>query len=246
MDETNTSGADQIDAEMGELLGETPTPSGSESTSQKPQTSTPQSWKAGGREFKTPDEIAKAYDNVWRMHSKLQNEAKPFFQFRDYLSKDPGARQAVAEALAKYQEGREAGLTKKQAEQASGIPAAMAEKIERFDAALEDMKVEKEINALRSKYQLDNNAIREVLNLAAANNGIPLELAYKAYAHDTGYKAAAQKGKEQAVQEADASKLGATSKAPVVNAAPKGFNLSSDKGWRNAASEGLKKFGITD
>lgn len=241
--------ANQIDAEIDGLLtegtGDTGTPESAAPTQEAPKTPAPV-WKAGGREFKSPDELAKAYDNVWRMHGKVQNDAKPWFEFRDYMAKNPELRREMAGLLSKYQKGREAGLSPKQAEQATGIPPELAEKIERFDAMAEDMKVEKEINSLRTKYKLDNNAIREVLNVAAANGGIPLELAYKAYAHDTGYQAAKAKEQEEAKKRADAARLGGTTKAPAVSAAPKGFSLANDKSWRSQAGAALDKLGITD
>lgn len=243
--------ANQIDAEMGELLGEpiggdTGTPESPEAPKNAPQTS-PQVWKAGGREFKTPDELAKAYDNVWRMHGKLQNEAKPWFEYRDYLGKNPDVRREMANVITKYQKGREAGLSQKQAEQASGVSPEVAEKLERYDAMFEDAKVEKEIGSLRSKYKLNNDQIREVLNVATAQGGIPLELAYKAYAHDSGYQAAKAKAEEEAKKRADASRVGGVgAKAPAVSAAPKGFSLAADKSWRSQAGAGLDKLGITD
>ncbi len=246
MDET----ANQIDTEMGELLGEAPAGDTGSTVStgtpaQQPQTPA-QTWKAGGREFKTPEELAKAYDNVWRLHGKTQNDAKPWFQLRDFLEKNPELKQKIANSVAEYQKARESGQSTQAAQQRSQLPPELVERLERYDAMIEDSKVEKEIASLRGKYKLDNNAIREVLQIAEANGGIALDLAYKAYAHDSGQAAARAAGAEQAKKSADATRLGGTSKAPVTGAAPKGFNLASDKGWRDSAAGALSKFGISD
>ena len=239
--------ATSIDNEMGGLIddGSTGNPGSSQDPNAgqtAPQTSVPQTLKAGGREFKTAEELAKSYDNLWRMHGKLANEAKPWLGFRDQLKQHPELRQKYLDATKQYHDARQAGLTPKGAEQAAGIPPEVAQRLERMEAAYEDGQVEKEMNSLRDKYKLDNAALREVLKIAEANDGIPLELAYKAYAHDSGHSAARVQAAKEAKNAADSTKAGGL--APGVQAAQKGMNLASDRSWRENAGAALGKFGL--
>ncbi len=248
MDQDNLS--NEIDTEMGSMLGEsdlgnlaTQDPA-QKTTSQQTQTPAATTWKAGGREFKSPEELAKAYDNVWRLHSKLQNDAKPWLGFRDHLQKHPELRQKYLEATEAYHNAKKAGLSNQQAEQAAKqagqMPPEVMERINRLEAEREDMKVEKELNSLRGKYKLDNASLREVIKLSEAHNGIPLEAAYKIYAHDSGMVKAKAEGAAQAKAAADAGKVGATT--PNVTPAAKGINMSSDRSWREASMKELGKW----
>lgn len=241
--------AGSIDAEMegfisdGASPGDLQAPVDPNQTPAAPsQTSTPSVLKAGGREWKSPEELAKAYTNLQAMHGKYVNEAKPWLGFRDHLKQNPELRQKYIDVTQEYQKARNSGLSQKQAEQKTGIDPVISEKLERMEAQYEDLKVEKEINAVRSKYKLDNAALRKIIEIADAHDGIPLELAYKAYAHDNGLQAARQQGAAEAKNAADATKVGGT--PPGVQASPKGISLANDKAWRESAASALDKFGF--
>lgn len=206
--------------------------------------------KAGGREWKDPNELGKAYDGLLRLQGKKDNEYNQYRKqmeqwdaFGKYLKQHPELQKSFVDKAKEYHERLKAGQSPSTAKNEMQVPQQVAEKLERFETYLEDVEFEKEVNAVKGKYKLDDAQVRMVLERAKALNGVSLELAYKDIAFESGFQTAKQQGIEEAKKQQAAG--GGAASAPSVTPAPKGsFSHGIDKNWRDSAGKALEQFGI--
>ena len=81
--------------------------------------------------------------------------------------------------------------------------------------------------------------MKKVLEVSIANNGIPLELAFKSMAYETGLT---PKAKEEAPKQREAAKSVGPSDHPSVMPSDK-KNVVSNRTWRDETGKSLDKFG---
>jgi hypothetical protein len=170
-----------------DLFGEEAAPQGAPVATPEANQSEKPVWKAAGREWNDPAELAKAHDSLTREFSKTKNELKGLSgwrQFEQYLEKNPDLRETLSKAVDDYRTRRDAGQSKTQAERGSGIPSEIASRLDDMQAKQDDIMLDREIATVQRKFTLDDKAVGEVLQFSADNGGMPLEHAYKLWAFD--------------------------------------------------------------
>ena len=239
-----------VDAEMEAIFNEgagTPDLTGQAPPAEA--TPTPSSWKAGGREWKDPSELAKAHDAMVREYSRVKNEVKPLEEwkrFGSYLDQHPELRKELSSRIEEYQKKRSEGQSKSQAQAGSQIPPEVAQKLERLEAQQATYTLEREMNSVRGKYKLNDSQMREVLQYAEEHgrNGLdlPLDLAYRSLYFDK------QRGEVTGEVKAEMAKKKAAnvggSSAPGITVAPKNGSWSNNKEWQSSLGSQMDKLGI--
>lgn len=238
-----------VDAEMEAIFNEG---AGTPDLTQAPtEEATPPaaSWKAGGREWKDPSELAKAHDAMVREYSRVKNEVKPLGEwkrFGAYLDQHPELRKELSSRIEEYQKKRAEGQTKNQAQAGSQIPPEVAQKLERLEAQQATYTLEREMNVVRGKYKLTDPQMKEVLEYAEQHgrNGLdlPLDLAYRSLYFDKQRGGVTEEVKAE-IAKKKAANVGGSS-APGITAAPKNGSWKSDKEWRSSMDNQLGALGI--
>jgi hypothetical protein len=209
-----------------------------------------QSLKAGGREWGNPSDLAKAYDALYRDYGRKSNELKgleEWGRFAKYLSQHPELQKELNERVSEYQKRRASGQTSATAQRDSQIPPELAHKIERLEASYATMELDREMQALRGRYKVDQNTMRDVLALAkdyGERKGVDLSLedAYKLLSFSKQKEAGASEARASLQAKRDGS-VGPSS-AANLQAAPKGGSWKSDAEWQTSLTSQLKQFGI--
>lgn len=243
---------DETDAELDALLAEDASLA---TPPVEPQTPAPTGIKAGGREFKSPDELAKAYGSLLKDYSRKENDskrAKGWFEFEENLKAHPELKDAILKSVDEYNARRNAGQSKATAQAATGVNDAIASKVERMEAAFEDIKLERELTALKSKYNLSDEDQRGLLEAAAEitekHGNVPLEMVYRHWAFDKQVATSKTSG-EQSAQAAAAKKraamVGSSETAGVTPTAKKPSQMTGSE-YNDAILSELAKFGYSD
>lgn len=200
--------------------------------------------KWGKREFPSVDEAGKAYLNMEKMYGQLQNQHKaiaPWAKVKSYADQHPKFRQALLKAYednereVRGQRNPDAGQPR--------LDPVFEERIKRLEAARDDAELRSEMSAVRSKYKLDDASMRKVLEYSEKNGGIDLDLAFKGFAHDTGWKNPSAKAADVAVAKAASAQIGT---APDVMPSAKKSLVNDDKAWKAEAFKALDGYGIKD
>lgn len=249
-------GAENVDAEMDAIFNGTDgQPSGQEAPAARPQTgetanpSEAAVLEAGGRKWKSPSDLAKAYSSLQQEYSRKSNgykEAEPWLNFSRYLAQHPELRKELDGRIKEYNERRQAGQSQATAKSNAGIPDEIAEKLERLEAAHATYEVKDEMNQLRGRYKVDEATMKEVLRLAMSyekrGQSLSLEDAYKLHSYGKQREAGAdearanlQKKKEGHVQ---------SSSVPHIQPKSDGMPWKNDGDWGKSLSQTLDKYGI--
>lgn len=143
--------------------------------------------EAGGRKFKDQVELAKAYDGLLKDYSRTKGDfakAKPWMDFGNKLNAHPELRTNLNRQIDEYVKRVQAGQSSTTAQKASGLPDQVADKISSLEARWEDMELQREIAEVKSKFNPDEDAMKEALKLSYDLGGVSLEVALKAVMHD--------------------------------------------------------------
>jgi hypothetical protein len=241
----NTTGDQELDAI---IYGEDPQGG---ATPAQANPSEKQTWEAGGRKWDDAGKMAKSYDSLVREFSKTKNEnkaLKPWGEFGRYLESNPQLRDDLKKRVDEYHANKDKGMSTSAASKDAGIPKEYAEKIERLEAAHADLMLDKEITALQSRYKLDEDGLKEVLRFSEANDGIPLEMAYKAFSYDKQLQLSKESGAKGAIESAKqkkAANVGSSAHSPVAANRGPSSKLTTDQ--HNAKlSERLDQLGFSN
>lgn len=206
--------------------------------------------KAGGREWSNPSDLAKAYDGLYRDYGRKSNELKgleEWGRFAKYLTQHPELQKELNERVSEYQKRRSGGQNAATAQRDSQIPPELASKIERLEASYANMDLEREMQALRGRYKVDQDTMREVLSLAkdyGERKGVDLSLedAYKLLS----FSKQREVGANEARASIQAKKEGSVGPSSAANlqATSKGNSWKSDGDWSKSLESQLKQFGI--
>jgi hypothetical protein len=243
-----------FDAELNALMnGEVPasptaptpaTPASSGTPSPANPTPTSKVWKAGGREWTDPAELAKSHDAIVREFGKRNqdwNDLKELREVRQRLNSDPEFNRYFKSALDAFQNSRAPGNPNRPQNQTGmQLPAEVAQQMQRVTEMANSFELERETQALVRKYKLDESDVRKVEDYSLANQGIPLEQAYKQLMFDANQEKLAKAREQDAARKKEASKVG-----PVPGSyqpSPRGPSMKSDADWRSVAGKELEKF----
>jgi hypothetical protein len=201
--------------------------------------------EAGGRKFNTSDELAKAYDAIVRDYTKKSQYAKraePWVQFGEMLDKHPELRSLLTKHTDEYFKAKQAPAQQGQPVQ----PGVYDKRLEELQNRLDDMAVDREINDLRTKYNLDDKTLDEICEESESLGGIPLEKAYrivKSKEFFASNQAKVQATAEAARKKAEAGNVG-PSNSPQVVAAPKSVSKLTNDEWRIEGEKLLTQLGV--
>ena len=161
---------------------------GGDATPASPETSPDQATSAaeallkyGGREFKSQEDLGKAYEGLLKDYSKTKGEfakAKPWYEFGQNVQKHPELYQELNSRVQEYVKRIQAGQSQTTAQKASGLPDAVVEELSSIKQQLADRAVKEEIADIKSKYNLDQPTLNEVIQFASERPQLPLEDAY--------------------------------------------------------------------
>jgi hypothetical protein len=241
-----------FDAELNALMnGEipasqpNPTPQATGTPVTANPSAAPKVFKAAGREWTDPAELAKSHDALSREFSKRNqdwSELKDLREVKQRLHADPEFNRYFKAALDAYQNTRNQGTPNKAPNQSvQALPEEVAKEFERVKEMANVFELERETQALVRKYKLAEDDVRKVEDYSLANNGIPLEQAYKQMMFDLNHQKIEQAKAAEQVKKKEVSR---TSAVPGhYQPSPKGGpSLKSDADWRSAAGKELEKF----
>lgn len=241
-----------FDAELNAIMGDTgntglPTEPAPAPAAQAPANPAPAEkvFKAGGREWKSGDELAKAHDALVReMGSRNKDwaELKELRQVKENLTKDPEFAAYFRHQIEAYQKMRAAGQPKATAAKSADLPPEVVAKIDRADRLADQIELEREENALVRKYNLKPDDLKAIGDYSMANGGIPLEQAYKQLEFDKNYQRLAEAREREAQKRKEVSRTGANPIASVAPSAKSGPSMKSDADWRSLAGKELSKY----
>lgn len=211
-----------------------------------------QVWKAAGREWKDPSELAKAHDSITREYSKVKNrlkDAEEAERLVQYLNANPELLEVYQRELANYMSKRKGAASQSQNQEGKpSIPKEVADKLAYMEDFVESQKLNTEISKLKSKYQLNEADLREVLQFAHDNNGMALDQAYKNVFFDKkihSTKSEAEKaGAEQAARSKRAN-VGPSSAHSMKPSEKDPLRRSSEE-RRKSLDAKLEAFGFRD
>jgi hypothetical protein len=241
-----------FDAEMTSLMnGEIPSspapaqPQATQDTQlQATQSAQPsKSWKAGGREWTSPEDLAKSHDALWREFGKRNQdwtELKELREVRKNLQNDPELARHFRASLEAFQNARKPVTPATPNTMAQLPPEVMAE-INRARDAANSIELERETQGLVRKYKLSDDDVRKVEDYSMANQGIPLEQAYKQMMFDVHQTRLAQVAQADAQKRKDASKAAAPVPGHYQPTPRGGPSMKSDADWRKLAGAELGK-----
>lgn len=172
--------------------------------------------QAGGRSFKSAEELARSYDSLQKDYSRKGSELSRLSELQklDQVFKaDPELEKRIRTAITEYKSQRSAGASPSQAAQASGVSPEIVKSIEEVRSQLLDLHMEKEMAAVKSKYSLSDEDMAEVLEEAEKLGGVALEVAYRNRYFDLQRERASAQGKAEGEKRA-ANKRAAGSVGP--------------------------------
>lgn len=162
--------------------------------------------KFGGREWDSPEKLGKAYEALHKDYTRKSQDYAKFKQYGDldsYLTKHPELRQRINSAVSEYNSRINAGQSQATAQQATGVSPETMERVERMEAFFEDQKLEREIDKLKTGYQLDADDVKLVLHKATelAEKGVvlPLQDVFKILSFEERTMKAKQEGEKTAM-----------------------------------------------
>jgi D-serine dehydratase len=116
-----------------------------------------------------------------------------------------------------------------------------------MEAQYADLLLDREIEALKGKYKMDDDELKDVLKFAYDNEGISLETAYKAVAYEKQMLLSKEAGRQGAIASKavkQKANVGPSSHSPVApNAASRKLSPKEHEAQMGAK---LEQFGFKD
>jgi len=138
--------------------------------------------RAGGRAFKTKEDLVKAHDSLLREYSRVQGEfskAKPWWEFGSTLQNHPDLYKDLNERISEYHKRIQAGQSKTTAQQDAGLAPEFVSRVSSLEAKLADQELAAEKSDIVAKYKADEATMKDVLQYAAKARGyVSLDDAY--------------------------------------------------------------------
>lgn len=241
----NTGMGEDLDALLGMDAPDTGTQPADNANQSKTQT-----WNAGGRTWNKPEDLAKAYDSLVRDYSKTKQSLKKgeeWTKFGSWLDQNPDLRTDLQRRIEEYQKNKQGGMSTPAAAKDAGISKEYADRIERMEAQYADLLLDREVEALKNKYKVGDDELKDVLKFAYDNEGISLETAYKAVAYEKQMLQSQEAGRRGAlanVAKKKAANVGPSSHSPITpNAANRKL---TGKEHEAQMAQKLEQFGFKD
>ena len=210
--------------------------------------------KFGGREWDSPEKLGKAYEALHKDYTRKSQEfskLKPYGDFDAYLGKHPELRAKINDAVAEYNKRVSAGQSEATAQKATGLSPEVVERVERMEAFFEDQKLEREIDSLRSKFDLDSDDVKLVLHKATelAEKGAILSLTdvFKILAYEERNLIAKKEGEKAGIEKMKAkgkANIGGSDN-PSITPSAKGIHEMSENEYTKTLSDKLDGLGYS-
>lgn len=210
--------------------------------------------KFGGREWDTPEKLGKAYEALHKDYTRKSQDyakLKPYGDFDAYLNKHPELRKSIAEKVKEYNSRVAAGQSETTAQRATGVAPEYAERIERMEAFFEDQKLEREIDQVKAKFNLDRDDVKIVLHKAAelAEKGavLPLSDVYKILSYEQKTLDAKKDGERGAIDKLNLKRKAnvGSSDATTVTPNAKSATEMNNKEYDQALGDRLSQLGYS-
>lgn len=249
------NGESDFDAQLDAMINGTDTPAVTQpvDTKQTQPVEAPK-LKFGGREWDSPENLGKAYEALHKDYTRKSQDyakLKPYGEFDNYLSKHPELRANLDKVVREYHARVNSGQSPAAAQQATGISPEIADRLEKMEAHFEDMQIQKEKESLKTKYNLDKDVIRSVIQktLEFEEKGISLSLedVYKILSYDERTLVSKKQGEKEAQDKLKAKARAnvGSSDVPQVSPSAKGINEMSENEYTKALESRLDGLGFS-
>jgi len=220
--------------------------------------------EVAGRKYSTKEDFIKSHETVLEKMRRLEQESKGWKAAHDrwspwekWLQANPEFDKQLRTAEQKYRASRASGASKTEARADAGmqnLPPEILKKIEAHDEfvrsqqqATAHSEFKAEMDALRSKYKLDEGTAKRVMETilhVATQTGldIPAEEAYWRIQHETSSQTLAKKEAElQRVKSGDGPVTTTGAKAPK-----KRIDQMNDREFNAELAEQVNRLNLTD
>lgn len=228
---------DSFDEDLNAMLAGEANPATPQASPEQTQAQSEAKLKYGGREWDSAEKLGKGYEALHKDYTRKSQEYAKLKQYGDldqYLTKHPELRSKINSAVSEYNKRINAGQSETTAQQATGVSPEYAERIERMEAFFEDQKLEREIDSLKSSFQLDKDDVKLVLHKATelAEKGVvlPLKDVFKILSFEERNLNARKEGEKEAMAKFSLKKKANVGGSDLPTATPSAKPISEQSG----------------